>query len=326
MQTKVGGTAGRTSVPRTPWGDPDLQGVWLNNSATPLERPKALEGKPTLTDDEVAELKRRAARIFDPSRNSDFAGGDNFFAAVLANPERYENSTTGSALGMIGREFDNRTSLILDPPDGKMPPMTREGRERLARSPAVNSVRQPVAGPEDISNAVRCITYGVPRVGTGNIAGAGPLGYYQIIQNQGQLALITEAIHDVRMVPLDGRPHLPVSIRQWNGDSRGRWDGDTLVIDTTNFSPLSNFFGAAEGLHLVEHFTRMSPSMLKYEITSTDPATWTKPWTVVLRLRQMHVPLYEYACHEGNYSLQSILHGARAEEKAATQAAKTGSK
>ena len=300
--------------PRTADGQPDLQGVWLNNSATPLERPKALEGKPFLTDDEVTELKQRAARLFEGD-NADFPGGDAFFLAVLANPDHYKNpnSTGGAAEAMIEREFDNRTSLIVDPPDGKIP-WTPEGRRRQAAATAAGLAVAP-AGPEDLPNALRCLTYGVPRLGVNNTSGAGPLAYYQIVQAPGYVVLMMEAIHEARIIPLDGRPHLPGSIHQWNGDSRGRWEGNTLVVETIDFSPSGNVMGSGEHLRLVERFSRVAPNRIDYEMTLADPTTWTKPWTVVIRLKQSQATIYEYACHEGNFDvMHSILAGARAAE------------
>ena len=304
---------------------PDLQGVWVSNSATPLERPKELAGKPFLTDAEVTELKKRAERIFQ-SGNSDFASGDNAFLAALANVEHYQNPaghSSGGSEQMIQREFDNRTSLIVNPPDGKIPPLTPEGRRRQAAADA--AARRPVAGLEDISNVNRCITFGVPRVG-GNF-GAGPYSYYQILQTPEYVVFFTEMVHEARIIPLDGRPHLPSGIRQWTGDSRGHWEGKTLVVDTTNFSPRSNFMGSAENLHLVERFTRAAPDTLNYEVTVDDPTVWTKPWTAVLRLKQTQDAIFEFACHEGNYDvIAGILGAGRAEEKAAEEAAKVGSK
>jgi hypothetical protein len=310
--------------PMTPYGQPDLRGLWENKSATPLERPKELAGKPFLTDQEVAELKKRAARIFDVNGNSDFAGGDNFFLALLANPERYTNpNVTGSVTAMVERSFDNRTSLIADPADGKIPPLTPEGRQRVAATPAPNAApRHPAAGPEDLPNALRCITYGMPRLGVTNLNAAGPLGYYQIVQSPGYVAISLEAIHETRIIPLDGHPHLPASVRQWSGDSRGHWEGNTLVVDTTNFSPKSYFLGATDNLHVVERFTRAAADTINYEITLNDPTTWTKPWTAVIRLKQTTEKIYEYACHEGNFNtMEGILGAARADEKAAEEAA-----
>jgi hypothetical protein len=313
--------------PMTPDGKPDLQGVWLNVSATPLERPKQFEGRQTLTVEEVAELKRRATRLFNLNANSDAAGGDTYFLALLANPEEFKNpNATGSASVMIEREIENRTSLIVEPADGKIPPLTPEGQERLARSPTPNAAGvNRAAGPEDLSSAMRCITYGTPRLGVQNINAAGPMGYYQILQTPQHLVLFLEAIHETRIVPLDGRPHLPQTMRQWSGDSRGRWEGNSLIVETTNFSPKSRFMGAAENLRVVERFTRVAEDTLDYQITLYDSTTWTQPWTVLIHLKRAHDKLYEYACHEGNFvTMEGILGAARADE-AAEEAAK-GSK
>jgi len=311
------------TAPLTRDGQPDLQGVWVSNSATPLERPKQLEGRQALTDEEVAELKRRAQRLFKGAEN-DYATADNALVAALTNPATYtnQNGATGSAGdNMIDLEFDRRTSLIVDPPDGKVPPLTPEGKQRQAEAARKAVAQLPLAGPEDTSNFLRCITFGVPRLG-GNF-GAGPYSYYQITQTPGYVVLFMELIHDARIIPLDGRPHLPPSVRTWNGDSRGRWEGQTLVVDTTNFSPQSTFMGAAENLHLVERFTRVAADEVDYQITLDDPATWTRPWTAMIRLRSTPEHVYEFACHEGNaISMISILEAARAQEKAADVAGK----
>ena len=224
----VAGQASRVwTPPLTPDGQPDLQGVWLSNSATPLERPKELAGRQFLTDAEVAELKKRADRLFSGA-DSDYAAGDSPFLAALANSKVYKNpiGATGGAGEMIDREFDRRTSLIVDPPDGRIPPLTPEGQRRQAAAIARSLLQlhaPPPAGPEDLSNYLRCITYGVPRLG-GNF-GAGHYSYYQIAQTPGYVMLFMEAIHDARIIPLDGRPHLPPSVRTWNGDSRGPLGG-----------------------------------------------------------------------------------------------------
>jgi hypothetical protein len=297
----------------TPDGKPDLQGIWLDNSATPLERPKELEGRQLLTDAEVAELKRRADRLFK-NGYSDFAGGDSFFLAALRNVEQYKTpNTTGYSDQMVPREFDNRTSLIIDPPDGRIPPLTPDGKRRQAAAIAAVSFEHPPAGPQDLSSAMRCITPGVPRIG--GRWGAGNDGYYQIMQVRGYVIFFMEAFHDARIIPLDGRAHLPPEIRSWNGDSRGRWEGKTLVVDTTNFSPKSSFMGAAENLHLVERFTRVAADVINYEVMIDDATTWTKPWTVLVRLKQTKDKLYEFACHEGNLPMMGTLAGARAQEK-----------
>lgn len=306
QSTKAGWTP-----PVTAFGQPDLQGVWSNNSATPVERPRAFEGRALLTDDEVTELQRRADRIFRDGKSA-FAAGDAVFLAASANLEQYENAnSTASSVWMVQKQFDNRTSLITDPPDGRVPPITALARERQA----VDAARQRrVAGSEDLSNPLRCITYGIPRFG--GRYGDVDFGYFEIVQAPGYVVLMMEAIHEARIIPLDGRPKLSDKIRHWNGDSRGRWEGRTLVVETANFSQKSNFMGAAENLHLVERFTRVGPATINYEITLDDPTTWTKSWTVVIPLRQTDAKLYEFACHEGNQSMVGILAGARAEEAA----------
>jgi hypothetical protein len=299
--------------PLGPGGHPDLQGVWLNNSATPLERPPALQGRATLTDDEVAELRRRAARLFNGT-NADFAGGDAVFLAALANLDHFKSATaTGTTFEMIEREFDNRTSLIVDPPDGRIPPLTADAERRKAA--ADERRRRPAEGPEDFNQIERCLTYGVPRV-SGTNTGAGPLGYYQIVQTASHVVLFLEAIHEARIISLDGRPHVPPAVGLWQGDSRGRWEGHTLVVDTTNFSPGSNFMGSSDRLHLVERFTRVSADRLDYTVTIDDPTTWTAPWTAVIRLKRSSERLFEYACHEGNYEIMRDMFGAaRARER-----------
>lgn len=304
----------QATATRTPDRHPDLQGIWLHDAATPLERPKALEGRQFLTDEEVAELKRRADRLFGDGTADNPGGGDAVFLAALNNLDQFKSrGSTGLAGESIPRTFENRTSLIVDPADGRIPAMTEEGRRRQAAF-AASKLPPSAAGPEALAPDIRCITFGVPRVG-GNY-GAGTFGYYQIVQTPSYIVIVTEAIHDARIVPLDGRPHLPPSVRLWNGDSRGRWEGNTLIVDTTNFSGRNVFMGSAGNLHLVERFTRVSADMLEYRVTLDDPTTWTKPWTAVLNLRRTDEKMYEYACHDGNYDvMRDILLGARATEK-----------
>ncbi len=238
----------------------DLQGVYVTNDATPLERPKALQGRAFLTDAEVAELRKRADRIFK-GPGSDFTN-DNLFVAALANVEHYHNPaghSSGGSENMIDMVIDNRTSLIVDPPDGKIPPLTPEGRRRKAEADAA-AQRSP-ASWEDTTNSNRCLTFGVPRLG-GNF-GAGIYSYYQILQTPRYVVFFMEEIHEARIIPLDGpldgRPHLPKNIRQWDGDSRGHWEGKTLVVDTNPLRTKSKFMGSAENLHLVELFTAHRP-------------------------------------------------------------------
>ena len=318
-QTQAGAQDAWTA-PRTAAGQPDLQGVWVSRSATPLERPESLAGRERLTDEEVAELQRRADRLFSDGQN-DFAAGDNLFLAALGDVDQYENPrSTCGALAMLGRQFDNRTSLIIDPPDGRMPPRTPAAQERLAAAAAMEMRPD---GPDDLSTWVRCVTRGLPRLG--GTSGAGIYGYYQIFQTADHVALVMETIHDARIIPLDGRPPLADRIGQWHGDSRGRWEGDTLVIETANFSSSATVMGSDRNLHLVERFTRVAEDAISYEVTISDPTAWTAPWTVRLPLTRTEEAIYEFACHEGNhYGMLGILAGAREQDRTDAAAAASG--
>ena len=304
----LGQTADAWEPPRMPDGRPDLQGVWLNNVATPLERMPALADRSHLTEEEVAALEERAGRIFANGRSA-FTTPEGAFRAALQNVETYEGSSTSSSIGMVDITFTDRTALIVDPPDGRIPEQTELAR---ARETAVDEGWTYKAGPEDLNNIHRCITTGVPRLG-GNF-GAGPYTFYQIVQTPTHLAFINEAFHDTRLIPLDDRPHLPEQIRQWNGDSRGHWEGDTLVVETQNFSRKSYFRGSTDGLHLVERFSRTGPDTLTYRVTLSDPTTWAEPWTVEVPLQRRDQAIYEFACHEGNHSIEGMLKTARIEE------------
>ena len=303
--------AGSWEAPRTPDGQPDLQGVWLNTSATPFERPDALAGRQFLTEEEVAELSRRAERIFKEN-DADLAIGDVLFLTVLADVDAYRRRGANRASRfMVEREFDNRTSQIVDPPDGKLPALLPAGR---ARWEALVARDVDPSGPEDLHTRPRCLTPGMPRIGPGP-RGDPLYGYYQIFQSPEYFVLMMETNHDARIVRLDGSPHPSPRIRQWHGDSRGRWDGDTLVVDTANFSPKSNYLGAAENLHLRERFTRVAADTIRYEATFTDPTTWASPWTAVVSLSRQAASIYEFACHEGNAdNMLSILGAARTHE------------
>jgi hypothetical protein len=309
----AGQAPAKWTPPPGPDGHPDLQGIWLNNSATPLERPPALAGKQTLTDEEVAELRRRADRLFK-NTNADFPAGDAVFLAALADVDRFKSATsTGTTTEMIEREFDNRTSLIVDPPDGRIPPLTPQGQARAAAARARR--QRPAEGPEDFTHVERCLTYGVPRL-SGTNTGAGPLGYYAIVQTASHVVLFLEAIHEARVVSLDGRPHVPASVRLWQGDSRGRWEGHSLVIDTTNFSERTDFMGSSDQLHLAERLTPVAADRIDYQLTIEDPTTWTRPWTALIRLKRTAARLYEYACHEGNFEImRDMFAAARAREQ-----------
>lgn len=291
------------NVPLTSWGEPDLEGVWLNNAATPLERPEPLTGRTRLSDDEVALLQRRADALFDEGK-SDAALGDAVFLAAFANLETFKNpDATGTSRETLHREFDNRTSLIVDPLDGRIPPLTLSGQQRQA---AIAAARQRPTGPEDLSGALRCITWGVPRFAAGNPYSS----HYRILQSPGYVVVHMES--DVRIIPVGPRPPLAPTIRQWNGDSRGRWEGRTLVVETSNLSSQSFFRGAAENLTFVERFTRTAADRLEYQITIDDSTTWTRPWTVLIELKMTKDNLFEFACHEGNYEvMRGILGAAR---------------
>jgi hypothetical protein len=302
------------TVPRTADGHPDLQGFWANNNATPLERPQELAGREFLTDEEVAALKKKAGELF--SGNGDAAFGDTLFQTVLANVSGSKSGfksidgETGdySSVWNDTRDWSNRTSLITDPRDGRLPALTPDAQ---ARRDAIAAARtRPAAGPQDRALQERCITYGSPQLV------AGYQSYYQIVQAPTAVVMMTEMIHDAREIPIDGGPHLPSTVHQWLGDSRGRWEGDTFVVDTTNYKPRSFMSISSEKLHVIERLSRDGPETLKYEITIDDPGTWTKPWSLMIPLRHSPNPVFEYACHEGNYGMVGILAGARAEEAA----------
>jgi hypothetical protein len=318
--SKAGAAAQKWVAPRTPDGHPDLQGVWANNTVTPLQRPKQWEGKTHLTDAEIGDLQRFASQIVENDGDAQF--GDGLILAVLnriANPKSYDPGTGNyNQFWLVDRDWhDRRTSLITDPPDGKVPPMTAEAQRRRAGE-FEHRKTHAFEDPEVFPLGERCVNFGIPRLQ------AGYNSYSQIVQTPGYVTIMNEMAHDARLVPLDGRPHLDSRIRVWNGDPRGRWDGETLVVESTNFSPKSDFMGAHENLRLTEKFTRVGPDVLDYEFTVDDPTTWTAPWTAMIPLKLKDELIYEYACHEGNEAIPNMLRGHRFEEREA--AAKTRSK
>jgi hypothetical protein len=313
------------TAPRTASGQPDLQGVWANNMATPLQRPKELADKPVLNDQELTALKAKAARLF-ASGGGDAVFGDGLYTAVLAASDTFV-STDGKTgdynqFWLVDREWEHRTSLITDPPDGRIPAMTPEAQKQQAAAAEYRRLH-PADAAEEMPNSLRCLTYGVPRVGG---LTAGYNSYYQIVQSADSVAFHAEMFHETRVIPLDARPHVDPSIRLLMGDSRGHWEGNTLVVDTTNFAHQTNYMGAHENLHVIERFTRVGPGALDYSATIEDPTTWTKPWTALVHLKQSPDKIYEFACHEGNIAMGGILGGARVEEKAAADDAKKGSR
>lgn len=301
------------AVPRLADGKPDLQGVWGNNSVTPMARPRQWKDKTELSDAELDELKQYAQQYVDQGGDAIFG---NFVQQILdardaGNFKQVSyDPTTGNynQFWMADREWDHRTSLITDPPDGQFPPLTPAGlAQREARAAAAKaSTHGPADGPEDRPLSERCISYGAPRTG------ANYNSYVQVIQSPKTTVLFQEMIHDARVVDMTGTPHLPAHLRQLHGDSRGRWDGDTLVVETTNY--LNGFQGSTPDVTLTERYTRVSPEFMNWEVTVSDPATWTTPYTFMIRLKKTDGLIYEYACHEGNYAMTGILAGARKEE------------
>ena len=313
-QARAKASAASTRAPaawtpaRTPDGHPDFQGVWANNTITPLQRPKQWEGKSRLTDAEVAELQKFAAQITENDGDAQF--GDSFILAVLdhiAKPNSYDPGTGNyNQFWVVERDWhDRRTSLIVDPADGKIPSRTPDAEKRRAAE-IEHRKAHAFEDPEVFPLGERCVNFSVPRLQ------AGYNSYLQIVQAPGYVTIMNEMAHDARIVPLDGRPHLDPRIRVWNGDSRGRWDGDTLVIDTTNFSPKSDFMGSHENLHLVERLTRVGRDVLNYEFTIDDPTTWTDGEERRADLR-VRVPRGER--RDGRHAARPPLRGARGREE-----------
>ena len=321
-QTAAPGNGKMATPPRSSDGHPDLSGIWEHNAATPLERPDELADRATLTDDEIAQLKAKAAELF--SGDGDAGFGDSIYLAALHNILGKEKGFKSRDVGtgdynsfwVVGRWFERRTSLITDPPTGKLPALTAEAQKRQAAA-AERRKAHPFDGPEDISLGERCITGSVPMLG------AGYNNYYQIVQSPTHVAVNMEMRHDTRMIPIANRPHLSSNVHLWLGDPIGRWEGDTFVVDSTNFrsdSPVGRG-GASEKLHLIERFSRINAETLKYEVTVDDPVTWTKPWTAVLLMKSTKDQIYEYACHEGNEAMFGTLNGTRVQEKNAREKA-----
>ena len=270
---------GQNEPPRTPWGAPDLRGVWSHGTATPLERPERYGDRAQLTDAEIAEV--------DAAQQS--AEGVGARRVVW-----WERSLS-----------DGRTSMIVDPSDGRIP-WSAAGRARRAARPG-----QTTEGPEGRSPQERCISYGIPRLG-------GPYSQnVHIAQTADHVLLLHEMVHEFRVIPLDGRPHLPDHVRQWLGDSRGRWEGDTLVVETTNFRDDQWFQGLSQGgMRLVERFTRLDAETVHYAVTYEDPELWTRPWTAEILMPPTVGAMFEFACHEGNTGIAATLEIARGEEAA----------
>ena len=312
---------GPSTVSRTPWGAPDLQGIWDYGTLTPLQRPSAFAGQEFLTDEEAAAFEQTSAQGWESVRSRNRGISNDFW---------FDRATAVSE--------DKRTSLIMDPPDGRIPPLTPltpDAEERSARHedrPLKQrmSLAAGADGPEDRGLFERCIlgpNSGPPMV---------PFMYtnlVQFFQAPGYVVILNEMIHDARIVPLDGRPHLHPSIAQWMGDSRGHWEDQTLVVETTNFEDKVSFSGNAmrrgasgETMHLVERFTRVDADTLRYEFTITDRTWWSRAWSAQVLMKRIGGPILEFACHEGNHGMMNMLTGARAEEKRVPEGVKLPSR
>ena len=325
----------QTAAVRTAWGAPDLRGIWDFRTMTPLQRPGALADQAFLTEEEAAALEQgaveRNARILErpAERTKAEAQVD---IREDGTPGFYNNFWLDQTTRTVGTR---RTSLIIDPPNGRIPPLTPGAQQRAAESQAYHRAH-PAGSWLDRSTSDRCL------LGFNAGPPLSPGGYnqnLQIFQTPDHVVLLTEMVHTARVVPLDGRPPLDEAIRQWSGDARGYWEGDTLVIETSNFNHERRWrsssagiqtdpegLASVEGLYystkdmtLVERFTRVDAATLEYQYTVTDPETWTRSWTASIPLRRTDVPMYEYACHEGNRSMYGILAGRRADEKAAAK-------
>ena len=309
-QVKNPKAAPTTWTQRTPDGQPDLEGYWSNVTITPLERPAELAGKEFYTEQELADKEKQAET---PRSAEEIAG-------TIAH---YDFHQFGLDRTQTKHGLNLRTSLIVDPPDGKIPPLTAEAKKRGAERAEERKKIGPYDGPESRNLGERCIVMaheGPPML---------PPAYnanLQIQQGPGYVAILHEEIHDTRIIPLDGHPHLGPNIRQYLGDSRGHWEGNTLVVDTTNFNEKTNFHGSGENLHVIERFTRVDAETIVYEFTVEDPTTFTRSWKAELPMTKIKGPIYEFACHEGNFDMVNNLSAARAKEKADAEAAKKNAK
>ena len=286
--------------PRTPDGKPDLQGIWTNVTITPLERPRDLGDKAFFTEQEALQYEKQVREQNNADRRD---GGAQADVNRAYNDFWYDRGTKVVA--------NRRTSLIVDPPDGRIPALTPEAQKRQADRAAAGRGHQ-FDGPENRALTERCLVW--PTAGPPML----PSFYnnnYQIVQAPGYVMILVEMVHDVRVIPTDGRPHLPSDVRQWFGDSRGRWEGDTLVVETTNFSDKNSFRGSDENMKLIEKFSRTGPDTILYEFTVNDSTAFAKPWTAHIPMNRMPGPIIEYACHEGNYAMSGMLAGARSEEQ-----------
>ncbi len=304
-------TLERYAVPRTSWGDPDLTGIWPGTAMTgvPLQRDERLGTRSVLTDVEYVERQAQSSSQLARD-NAEF----DLETADTTNAGEVGSATSPPPHWLERGQPQRQASLVVDPPNGRLPPLTERGAERQSALRQVRESRGPADSYTDRSLYDRCITRGVVGSMLPAIYNAGN----QIVQGPGYVAIANEMIHDLRVVPLDRRPHVGAAITQWLGDSRGHWEGDTLVVETTNFTDRTNVGGAthSKALKTTERFTRTNPATLVYEVTVDDPETWAAPWTLRIPLaRDDGYGMFEYACHEGNRAMANILSGARATER-----------
>ena len=299
-------------VARTIDGHPDLQGVWENNTMTPVERPEVFGDKEMLTDDDVEFLQQRMAQIM--AEGGDALFGEGVLAAAFSGEINSYDPSTGNydSQWMVDRKIHRRTSQIIDPPNGQYPPRTEQS-VAAARDLAQHRQDHPADSYTDRPLGERCVSFGAPRLGSGYNS------YWQIVQTRDTVAIIQEMAHDVRIIPLVAKPHIHEDIKLWHGDSRGYWDGDTLVIETTNYSDRSSTGPEVSRKVNVERLTRTSGGAIQYQFTSDDPGSFTAPYTREIILDYTTDDIYEYACHEGNYGMANILSGHRIEEKLALE-------
>jgi hypothetical protein len=291
--------AQRWNPPKTPDGQPDLQGVWAIATLTPLERPAEFAGKEFLSEKEAAEYERRTLDEVNTDRRDGTAEAD-----LRRNYNEFWRDRGTKVVA------SRRTSLIVDPPDGKIPQLTAEARAKRAGRASPEGLPR---GPEDLALRIRCISRGLPMVPTPNN------NFFQIVQAPGYVVILQEMMYEARVIPLSNRPHADPRVRAYMGDSRARWEGSTLVIDTTNFIGKDDFYGADENLHLTERLTRTDADTILYQFTVDDPTAFTKPWSGEIPMRRSAEGIFDYECHEGNYSMINILSGAREQEDAGTR-------
>ena len=335
------GSGQKWVAPRTPWGHPDLQGIWDTASGIPLERARDLGTKAVLSEAEIAARRAQAEQRRQALEKTNAALHQAKTDATKLSPTELAGIVGPSADFNPGlpenRRASDRTSLIVDPPDGRIPPLTPEASRRLEQREADRSHRGEGDSWEDRNSWERCITRTLPlaMLSTYN-------SNYQILQTPDYVAIVVEMIHDARIIPIDGKPRLGPQIRQWLGDSRGRWEGDTLVVETTNFvdkldggsimpshpNIVFTHRGSGDTLRLIERFTRVDAHTIDYRFTLDDPKTYTRPWTASVPMSNDGTPpgIFEYACHEGNVAMEHLLKGARANEEVALEAARSESR